>query len=141
MSLPSTSTISNTSTITGISLNDILKSTDYFSHLEDTNNKVFNTIDYNLLKINLLSWVGKGYPDAYPVFTFPVVGININGVYKCSDSTERAIADYVPFFLKRSLTDLIAMHQAKIGGILLTHSIDTNSVILLVSKPAPVENA
>jgi hypothetical protein len=119
-----------------VRLDDLLNSPDYFAHLEATNNKVFNTIDYDVLKANLVLWVGKGYPDAYNVFTFPVIGVIEDDLYKCSDSTARSLEEYVAFFLKKSLSELIAIHQAKIGGIHLSYSIDTNSVNILASKPA-----
>lgn len=122
------------SNTTSICLNDILNSTDYLLGLEATNNKVLNSLDYNFLKTNLLSWVGKGYPDSYIVFTFPVVGLMENGFYKCSDYTNRSLEDYVTFFLKKELSELIASYQRKIGGIRLSHMTDTNSVNLLATK-------
>ena len=122
------------STTTSICLNDILNSSDYLLGLEATNNKVLNSLDYNLLKTNLLSWVGKGYPDSYIVFTFPVVGLMENGLYKCSDYTSRSLEDYATFFLKKELSELIATYQTKIGGIRLTHSTNTNSVNILATK-------
>lgn len=130
MSVSSVSSVAIT-----ISLNDLLYSAEYFSHLEATNKQVFNKLDYDVLKINLLSWVGQGYPDAYTVFTFPVVGIKENGLYKCSDSTSRSLEDYVPFFLTRDLAILIAEYQAKIGGIRLSHSFGEKCVNILASKP------
>lgn len=122
------------STTTSICLNDILNSSDYLLGLEATNNKVLNSLDYNLLKTNLLSWVGKGYPDSYIVFTFPVVGLMENGLYKCSDYTSRSLEDYATFFLKKELSELIASYQAKVGGIRLSHSTNTNSVNILATK-------
>lgn len=122
------------STTTSICLNDILNSPDYLLGLEATNNKVLNSLDYNLLKTNLLSWVGKGYPDSYIVFTFPVVGVMENGLYKCSDNTNRSLEDYATFFLKKELSELIASYQTKVGGIRLSHSTNTNSVNILATK-------
>lgn len=121
-------------TTASICLNDILNSTDYLLGIEATNNKVFNSLDYNLLKTNLLSWVGKGYPDSYIVFTFPVVGLMENGLYKCSDYTDRSLEDYATFFLKKELSELITTYQAKVGGIRLSHSTNTNSVNILATK-------
>lgn len=128
------STVSSIATT--ISLDDLLYSSDYFAHLEATNKQVFNKLDYDVLKINLLSWVGKGYPDAHIVFTFPVVGISENGIYKCSDSTSRSFEDYVPFFLKTDLAKLIADYQVKIGGIRLSHRFSEKCVHIVASKPS-----
>jgi len=118
-----------------ISVNDILNSAEYFSHLETENRKAF-ILDYTALKKNLISWVAKGYPDEYTVFTFPVTGLMENGLYKCSDSTNRGLEDYVPFFLQTSLSELIAGYQAKVGGIKLGYAIGVNSVNLIASKPS-----
>lgn len=115
-------------------LNDLLNSPGYFAHLEDVNNKAFNNIDYDVLKANLVLWVGKGYPDAYTVFTFPVVGVLENGLYKCSDSINRSLADYTTFFLKKSLSDLIVMYQSKIDGIQLSYSLGADSVNIVANR-------
>jgi hypothetical protein len=119
-----------------IRLDNILNSNEYFLHFEEENKSVFNNLDYNVLKINLIAWIAKGYPDAHAVFTFPVTGLKENGLYKCSDSTSRNLEDYVPFFLQMPLLDLISNYQAKIGGMTLSYSIGADSVELLVTKPS-----
>ena len=125
-----------TSASSPISLKDLLHSTDYFSHLETTNKQVFNNLDYQVLKINLVTWVGKGCPDAYTVFTFPVVGITENGLYKCSDCTIRELEDYAKFFLNMDISELIASYQSKLGGIKLSYSVGEKCINLLATKPS-----
>jgi len=105
-----------------ISMDDLLSNKAYILGVESRNKAVFNNINYDLLKQNLVTWASTGFPDYTNIYSFP---IEISNGSICSDGNIRDCWEYLPFLLGMPIGQFVAGIGSKLSGINLTYSFNT----------------
>jgi hypothetical protein len=126
-----------------INIDDLAYTPQFYQQVESDNNARFNALDFTTaeIKIKCIEWASKQFPSNFHIISLPVKGTKAltTGYYKCSDGTDRALQDYISFFLNKTLQDFLETYQSKITGILLSvfaqTSSDSDELMILISKP------
>ena len=81
------------------------------------------------LKPNLVEWVGRGKPNAYPIMM-----LNIQPPAKCSDGVSRDLAEYISFCSGKSIEEHVALLQAKLSGMTISFANINGQIAIVVSN-------
>lgn len=81
------------------------------------------------LRPKLIEWVMKGYPDA-----FPILSLSILPPSRCSDGETRSLPDYIQFCSGKTITEHVALLQAKLPDITVSFANIGGVVTIVVLK-------
>ena len=80
------------------------------------------------LKPNLVEWVGRGKPNAYPIMS-----LSIQPPPKCSDGVTRNLPEYIEFCSGKSIQEHVGLLQAKLVGMTVSFANIGGQVVIVVS--------
>jgi hypothetical protein len=120
-----------------ISLDDIINTRHTYLRTEEQIKGNLTSLDFELLKTNLYTWAAKGYQDSYAAYQLPVYPLPPDtseppASIPCSDGVLRNIWDYIPFCLGMPIGELLQSYEAKLYGISLAYSLQSNPYILVI---------
>ncbi len=98
-----------------LTLSDLLSDQSVVVSKEQADKTLLDTIGIQTvsnLRPKLVEWVLKGYPPA-----FPILSLDIHPPACCSDGVTRELADYIQFCSGKTITEHVALLQAKLPDI------------------------
>jgi hypothetical protein len=82
------------------------------------------------LNPRLLEWATQRYPNNFSLISVPVTVPEV-----CSDGVARTIQPYIEFCTGMSLSNIVAVVEQKIQGVLLVYSYTVNTFSILLVSP------
>ena len=116
-----------------ITMNDILSSVELVEQKEATDKSALDSIGaitFETLRAKLIQWAKSGFPNAYEIYQ-----VNITPPIVCSDGVNRNLNDYISFCSGKSISDHVAMLQAKVTDMILSFANMGTYIAIVISKP------
>jgi hypothetical protein len=115
-----------------ITIDDLLNSTAVILKKEADDKLALEGIEnisHDTLKTKLLSWATSGFPNVYEIHRVTTVPPSV-----CSDGVTRELSDYIVFCSGKTISEHVALLQAKVQGMDISFANMGNYISIVVSK-------
>jgi hypothetical protein len=115
-----------------ISIQDILNAVEVSQTREDedkTKLEAIGTISFETLRSSLLTWATRGFPNAYTIYEVALSAPSV-----CSDGASRALPEYIEFCSGKTISEHVAVLQARLPDITVSFAYSGYSILIVVSR-------